>query len=591
MGGTGPPGTQKVLPRMTVQLKGQALPHVETVSDGISPGRHSPARDSSKWPRQLPASLRTEGAPAGPRPHVDTTALLTSGRQHVVAGERQLARRDFEQAFEADPQRVEAAVTLGDLHMEDGRYGAAAELYSWAEGLAPCEPALPWRIGRAHLANWTPEDGIEALLRAKGMAPAPTELLLDIARTYRQLGASSSALPHLQEVLALSPRDPAALSLLGSVLSEMGDFDGAARNFRAAMAEGAHRSLHLCLIALYPSSHDEESLLGEVEEALGGDDRTDPAATQFLHQAAAAICARLGRTANAFGHTLQAKAAVPVRFERHMVQERYEAVRSLFDRPFLEARRTRGNSGESPIFIVGMPRSGSTLLEAALSSHAALTGIGERNYVDVIARSMHYEADIEKFSSVVHGLTPEARQGFSADYMRKAHLVAPAGQRVINKMLHNYQHVGLILTLFPRARILHSRRNPLDTCLSIFTNPLEHSHSYAGAMDDLAWQYAQYMQMMEHWRSAAPECLYEIDYESLVTAPEETMAGVFEFLEVPRSDSRVTVQPPAVVQTMSRWQVRQGIYQSSVGRWADYREQLAPLVSSLQKYGVGVTDR
>jgi hypothetical protein len=291
--------------------------------------------------------------------------------------------------------------------------------------------------------------------------------------------------------------------------------------------------------------------------------------------------ADLGDHERSFQHLLQANAQKrqQIAYDEAATLAAFGRIHGAFTAELIAAKHALGHPSSLPIFIVGMPRSGTTLTEHILASHPAVFGAGELDhfYQEVVTRIWN-PADIAAPS--LSGVTgPHLRKG-AARYLAKLGRAAPAAERIVDKMPSNFRFLGLIHLALPNARIIHVRRDPLDTCISCFSVHFAGDHPYAYDLGELGRYYRAYERLMEHWRRLLPpHVLLEIRYEDLVADLDrearrivahcglEWNASCLDFHATQRS-----------VRTASARQVRQPLYQSSIGRWRQYGQHLAPLL-------------
>jgi hypothetical protein len=247
---------------------------------------------------------------------------------------------------------------------------------------------------------------------------------------------------------------------------------------------------------------------------------------------------------------------------------------SAFDRRALEALRPAGLATRRPVFVFGMPRSGTTLAEQILASHSQVHGAGEVLF-------WQFAADDELAAPAPQRAATIAALG--RRYLELFAALPSAPVRVIDKLPSNFKNLGLIHAALPEARFIHLERHPLDTCLSIYFQGFSAAHAYATDLGDLAHYYREYRRLMAHWRATLPShLLLEVRYEELVDEPETWSRRMLEHIGLPwdprclefhRSDRPVL--------TASNWQVRQPIGKSSIGRWRRYERFLEPLRAAL----------
>jgi tetratricopeptide (TPR) repeat protein len=242
------------------------------------------------------------------------------------------------------------------------------------------------------------------------------------------------------------------------------------------------------------------------------------------------------------------------------------------DADFARAQWPTSCASEEPVFIVGMPRSGTSLTEQILASHPAVFGAGEVRFWD---RAFAWlEEPATQGEDLAQGLAD-----LSQRYLQRLRERAGAARRITDKMPANFFYAGLIHAVLPRARIIHLQRHPLDTCLSVYFQNFFNVSPYANDLNHLAHYYAQYLRIMAHWRSVLPEhALLEVPYEGLVQDAQLWTRRMLEFVGLPWDPQCLDFhQTQRAVITASKWQVRQKINSGSVGRWRNYEKYLAPL--------------
>jgi hypothetical protein len=243
-----------------------------------------------------------------------------------------------------------------------------------------------------------------------------------------------------------------------------------------------------------------------------------------------------------------------------------------FDRQRVQGAPALGNPSELPIFIVGMPRSGTTLAEQILASHAEVYGAGELTF---------WEGAAAAVEPVGNGTAAEAgmMSRMATACLERLGAIGGGARRVVDKMPGNFMNLGLIHAALPGARIIHMRRHPIDTCLSVYFQTFSTTHPYANDLHDLAQYYGQYVRMMAHWREVLPaNTLLEVPYEELVADQEGWTRQILEFSGLPWDPNCLDFhRTDRVVITTSKWQVRQKMHTASAGRWRNYAAYVGPL--------------
>lgn len=252
----------------------------------------------------------------------------------------------------------------------------------------------------------------------------------------------------------------------------------------------------------------------------------------------------------------------------------------VFNKDFFASSSITPSPNKSPIFIVGMPRSGTTLLAGMLSNHPAMHNAGELSTMLEQAVNLHKTLGIETpYPQAIYSLTDAVAQQIIAAYETKLRQDAPSDvPYVIDKHPINYFHLGLIQTLFPNAKIIHCTRNPLDTCLSNYFQCFNNEYSYSFDLLNVGHFYKGYRKLMAHWKEVLTIDMLEVSYDDIISDTEQTMRTLLDFLGVDWNESCLSAHTSRdTVSTASIWQVRQPIYRKSLARWQHYEKHLAPL--------------
>jgi len=294
----------------------------------------------------------------------------------------------------------------------------------------------------------------------------------------------------------------------------------------------------------------------------------------FLHFAIGKLLDDLGEYRQAMRHFDMANGirGRGARFDRAGMATHIDRLIGRFTADFFAAHTEFGLGDETPLLIIGMPRSGTTLIEQIVSSHPDIAAGEELFFWFNRARSQGV--------AFVTSLTPEAGHRLAAEYLDVLRRIEPSAARVTDKQPFNFQQLGLIHLLLPHARIIHCRRDPIDTCLSMYFTYFKGRAPFISDKGDLAFAYRQYVRLIDHWRAVLPENrFFEIDYETLTSTQREGLIRkLIEFCGVGWHDNCLTPERnPRAVSTASLWQARQPIFSTSVERWRRYEPWLGGL--------------
>ena len=395
-------------------------------------------------------------------------------------------------------------------------------------------------------------------LRVAPQAPGPYGMLAQIARTRGNFEASQT---YAEKVIELAPQKGGPLSNYYASKKDISEEDDVASVL--ARLEAQEGTSKRDLTAYYYT-------LGELFHKLKSPER----AIFFL---------KAGNDFRRIALKSEGKD-----YKREQQEKSTDRMIEVFSRDFLAERREVGLDSQRPVFILGMPRSGTTLTEQIISSHPLVYGAGELPKIPELIRETTREA---RFAGETAGFPAWAEmfEGETFAEMARSYLDYIAdlnadALRVTDKMPHNFQNVGLISTMFPNARIVHVMRDPVDNCLSCFQQNFAMPHTYSTDLGDLGHHYREYRRLMAHWREVIPNPVYEVQYEELVQDQERVSKELIAFCGLDWDERCLEFnKKKGAVKTASVWQVRQPLYADSVKKWTMYDGYIDPLLDELNK--------
>jgi tetratricopeptide (TPR) repeat protein len=391
----------------------------------------------------------------------------------------------------------------------------------------------------------------------------------------------AEALESINEAIRLKPGRAPFHHNRAAALRALGRFDEAEADYRAALAIAPDYAEAYFNYSATKRFTAEDAPLAAIEKQLQRPGKSEEDRC-FLHFAAGKMLDDCERHSQAFAHYAFGNALRNVSFDRQAHAAGYDAIIDAFNRDLLAAKVDVGFHSALPVFVVGMPRSGTTLVEQIIASHPAAHGAGELGDILAIAKELPRHADREPYPRCVSRLPPAIFRGYGEAYVRRVKTLAPSAERIADKMPRNFEQLGLIRLLLPEARIIHCRRHPLDTCLSCYFQRFRAGQEWSYDLADLGFYYRQYRRLMAHWRSVLPGGMLEVDYEALVADPAAVSRSIIEYCGLPWSEACIDFHASArPVSTASNWQVRRPIYTQAIGRWRNYERHLGPLIEAL----------
>jgi len=512
----------------------------------------------------------------------DDPAVLSNLANALYLAERvEEAEPLFRRALEIRPGHLESHYGLGHVLAAMGLHEEAIVCYKRAAQIDPNNYNVWYGFGKACQNTGRLEQAEACFQRALQLTEEPLEGLCALARVARAQGRHDEALAHLDAALEHEPDSIVVLVEQADLYQRMGDRQRAYDRIRQILDAEIVTALIVTIYAFicrHFNECDEVVRLGELLLAQEGLGRSDQIA---LHFAVGAALNDLEEYDAAFDHYRQGNDLTPHRFDREAHRAELDGLVAGYSDEAVPRMARASNRAEQPVFIVGMPRSGTSLVEQILASHPRVFGAGERADINVISGQLTRRLGRQYHEAVTSVETA------LLDELAEAHLhhlaeLSGAADRVTDKMPQNFEKLGLIAQLFPAARVIHCTRDPRDTCLSIYFQRFNGTHTYAWELEDLAYYYKEYERLMAHWREVLPIEMIEVSYEAVVADLEGEAWRMVEFLGLEWDERCLRFhETERPVATASFDQVRRPIYKGSVGRWRHYERHLGLLLEGL----------
>ena len=495
-------------------------------------------------------------------------ALRDSGRLEEAAA-------SYRCAVAIRPDYAKLHNNLGNALLDLGRIEEAVASYSRALELEPDFAKAHSNLGSAFRELAKLDEAEASYRRALAIRADSSEILTNLGVVQRLQGRADEAEASLRRALSIDPGAAPTITSLAELYADRGQFAEAENLYKKAYAGHPESAQAWAgLAALRKMTSDDSAWIKEAQRIAQRPLR--PRDEAHLRYAMGKFFDDVQDYEQAFVSYRRAneiaKAYSPPHDRQHLART-FEFTTRLYDREWLDRAKVTSNSSSRPIFIVGMPRSGTSLAEQILASHPAVFGAGELSFWKTASLQVGSAALESGFDgSVLAKLADEYLQlltGLSLD-----------ASRVVDKMPANFAHLGMIHAALPNARFIHMRRNPIDTCLSIYFQNFHVAHSYANDLEDLAHYHHEYQLLMQHWRSILPpSAILEVPYEALVADQETWSRKMLDFVGLPWDPACIDFhQTNRRVSTFSKWQVRQKISKTSVERWRNYAPFVGPLM-------------
>jgi tetratricopeptide (TPR) repeat protein len=509
--------------------------------------------------------------------------LLTQAVAFRERGRLREAEQLCVKILQSNPRHPQALYLAGMLAFDSDQTDLAILYLKKAVKEKPKDPYFNLALAASYEKAGDYELAVPSFQQALAAKPDLVGALCGLGITHVRAGTAELALPFFEKALEINPEFKGVRIGYADALTSLGRMDEAAAVLKEVIARRKYMpAAYSALAAAFKFSNEPPELKPIIAE-LANPALAPIEATQ-LHQAAGKILNDLGRYDEAVDHFQKAKQAAGHDYDVAAYRAWVDAMIDLFSPALLTAKAGLGSPSDAPVFILGMPRSGTTLTEQICASHPSVHGAGEITKMWRLASSIGLSrASVGAFGESVRALGKDQSSALAADYLRFVRRRSPNAVRIADKLTHNFELIGLIALLFPNARIIHCRRDAIDTCVSCFMTPdFNDKHAYNTDLAKLGLYYREYDRLMRHWNSVLPGRIHESRYETLIGDQEAEARRLIEFLGLPWDDACVRFyETDRAVATPSRWQVRQPVYTSSVKRWKNYEGKIQPLIDAL----------
>ena len=556
----------------------------------------------------------------------DVGAQNSLGIALKQSGQLDLAVKHFREALRLCPDVATPYQNLAETLGEQGNVDEAIQLYKQAVHIAPSDAGLRNGLGvmlkiggeyEQAIASFQEaldlvpnhslyENNLAAALQAAGKIeealaqyknilrslPNSADTHVNIGNIYLAEGDVQQAATYFGNAVALEPDHAVAHNNLGSVLTDQGDFETAVMHLEKALQSDPDyvaAYFNLSDLAIQDQYRFSAEMIGKMEQILAhhGESHKDTSALLFAignrqdKSGEYDKAFRSFQTANRIQQQIVEEAGNAIDME--LRRQKTDEIISFFDRAFFENRTQIGLDSELPIFVVGMPRSGSTLIEQIIISHPSAVTAGELENIGRLAKGLPNTLDCDdEFPLCMKHTDARILGDLASQYLADLAEHDPDALRIVDKMWHNFFYLGFLFVLLPNARVIHCLRDPMDIGMSCYFRRL-HSVQWAWNLESIGTYYREYERLMDHWRKVLPSRMHEVQYEQLVANPEAISRELIDFCGLPWDNRCLEFYKNRdAVKTASRVQVRQPIYKTSSGRWRNYETHLEPLKKAIE---------
>ena len=518
---------------------------------------------------------------------------LTPHREELVRGLSLQRMGNFQEAEQIyrdvlirDPENVDALRLLAGVAMRAKQWGDAQTLLDRALELAP-DFFQGWMdLGLAKQEQDDIDGAVAAYKRAIRLEPNKPSGYGAVATASALAGEHDDAIEYFEKALEQEPSNASALAGIGHVLKTVGRQDEAIETYRKCIEHNpGHGETWWSLANLKTFKFTDEEVDAMLEQVESGQLPDEPLANFEFALGKAFEDRRDYDRAFEFYDRGNSNRRQRERYDPVQTADSHDEFISIFNKEFLAQHENGGDDSNAPIFIVGLPRSGSTLIEQILASHPDVEGTHELPDLGRVARSVGLSrTDRKAYPRAVVDLGPEELAQLGADYLEKTRRHRPEGlPHFTDKLPNNYVHVGFLHLILPNAKIINAKRHPLDSCLGSFKQLFARGQPFTYDQFELGEFYLEYQRLMEHWHAVLPGKVLDVQYEHVVEDLETQVRRILEYCELPWDDACLRFwETDRAVKTASSEQVRKPIYSSAKHRWRNYEQHLGPLIEALE---------
>ena len=493
----------------------------------------------------------------------------------------------YQSGLALKPDVAEVYFYLGNLYYNLGQFSKSANSFRHLLKLKPKTPGAYKYLGNALRHAGEYDSAIAIYHRALQLEPDSADTYSHLGHVLKEQGEISVAKEHYIRALNIDPTCTEGLLGLGVLHSTNGDTHKASSFFHDVLKVDPDNLITRYLLAYIAKCHaDDDNFIALQlleQKALNSDTPMPDDQAVIMYFALGKCLNDLGKYDFAFLKYQKACQAQRRTFEYSAAEmsQLFKETTRVFDKTIIKRLSAGGNTSRRPIFVLGMPRSGTTLTEQIIASHPDVHGAGELPNMPSISRR---KVGACNFPNNILSLENQTISLWANEYLKALDSYAPDAQYITDKMPYNFWLAGLIHIMFPNAKIIHVKRHPADNCLSCYTTMFgENSQLHTYDLAELGYYYVDYLGLMEHWKSVLPSgTILDVQYEDIVADQDTQSRRIINFLELEWNDACTNFHKlERSVNTASMVQVRKPIYKSSMGRWRNYEKHLKPLLDAL----------
>ena len=505
------------------------------------------------------------------------------GVAQASQGKYDSAILSFNKSIEIKPKNAQAYSNLGNIHRELGNFSVAEACYKKSIELNKKNHIALNNLANIYLSQCRYDKAESHYKRAIKLNNNYFDAYYNLGATYQNKGDHKLALKYYKRAQKIRPGDVAPQSAIANSYEKQGEHDKALEfitpllNRNIITPDIADIYGKICI-----KNKNYDDGISVIKKCFS--QQLNPINKQALHFSLGDIYDKKRSFDNAFEEYSAANNMRRYQYDKISTENNFNHVKNIFIQADREHDTTSGNQSKIPVFIVGMPRSGTSLIEQILSSHSEIYGAGELPYMSEIAEQSFPENKGLQYPDNIKQLTSKKLDRLSEIYLKKLKQHGGDSNFISDKMPHNFLYIGFIRRLFPECKIIHCLRNPLDVCLSIYFHNFNQNHPYSDSLSNLGHYYNQYRELMKFWHKQYDDLIIDIPYEDLLSNPEQNAKKLIQHIGVEWQDDCLKYyEKKRTVNTPSYAQVTQPMYTSSMERWRNYAAYVDELKAAVDE--------
>ncbi|MCK5617044.1 tetratricopeptide repeat protein [Candidatus Pacearchaeota archaeon] len=501
-------------------------------------------------------------------------------------GISQMSQRKYDQAISSlsksislNPKNTHSLNCLGNIYRDQGNSALSEDYFQQSLKIEPNNYVTLNNLGNIYLGKCIYNKALDYYQKSTAINPTNFETIYNIGCVYQSLGQHEKAIKQYNLAQKINPSSILVVAAIANSYEKQGNNNKAIEsiqpylNLQHPPSDLINTYARACL-----NLKDYNKGINVIKKLIDNSTRTqlNPIQNQELHFTLGDLYNKSCEYDKAFNEYEIANQLRPYTYNKNQTEEYFQSIKNIFSNPQLISN----NTSNTPIFIIGMPRSGTSLIEQIISSHSEVYGAGELSSITEIANRAPSKSP---YPNSINDINTSFLNKESEKHITYLKEISNDSEYIIDKMPHNFMYVGLIKMLFPNSKIIHCLRNPLDICLSIYFHNFNSNHPYSDKLENLGHYYNQYRYLMQHWENKHKD-IYNISYELLLNEPDQQIKSMIKHLGLDWEDSCLEFyNNKRTVSTPSYSQVRQPLYKSSANRWKNYSNHIDDLIQSVDK--------